>query len=66
MQTLKAICTAAILALALTVPVYAGDVDTPGYKATNSGEIQSPAVTSGIASTIPTATDILVSLLRLL
>jgi hypothetical protein len=30
MQTLKAICTAAILALALSVPAYAGDVETPG------------------------------------
>lgn len=33
MKTLKAICTAAILALALSVPVYAGDVHTPGYTA---------------------------------
>ncbi|HEV2826573.1 MAG TPA: hypothetical protein VGW76_03150 [Pyrinomonadaceae bacterium] len=30
MKTFKAICTAAILALALTVPAYAGDVETPG------------------------------------
>jgi hypothetical protein len=33
MKTFKAICTAAILALALTVPVYAGDVETPGKPA---------------------------------
>lgn len=33
MKTLKAICTAAILALALSVPTYAGDVLTPGFTA---------------------------------
>ena len=33
MKTFKAICTAAILALALTVPAYAGDVETPGKTA---------------------------------
>ena len=33
MKTLKAICTAAILALALSVPAYAGDMLTPGYTA---------------------------------
>lgn len=31
MKTLKAICTAAILALALSVPAYAGEMATPGY-----------------------------------
>lgn len=30
MKTLKAICMAAILALSLSVPAYAGDIDTPG------------------------------------
>ena len=30
MKTLKAICTSAILALALSVPAYAGEVLTPG------------------------------------
>ena len=30
MKTLKAICTATILALTLSVPAYAGDIDTPG------------------------------------
>jgi hypothetical protein len=33
MKSLKAICTAATLALVLSVPVYAGDVLTPGYTA---------------------------------
>jgi hypothetical protein len=31
MKTLKAICTAAILALVLSVPTHAGDVLVPGY-----------------------------------
>lgn len=33
MKTLKAICTVAILALALSVPAYAGELLTPGYTA---------------------------------
>jgi hypothetical protein len=33
MKTLKAICTAAILSLALSVPVSAGELLTPGYTA---------------------------------
>jgi hypothetical protein len=31
MKSLKAICTAAILALALSVPAYAGDILSPGF-----------------------------------
>lgn len=31
MKTFKAICLAAILALALSVPAYAGEMHTPGY-----------------------------------
>ena len=31
MKTLRTICTTAILALALSVPVYAGQIETPGY-----------------------------------
>ena len=64
MKTLKAICTAAILALALSVSAYGGDMSTPGSPApaptptqvstpgvapTNSGDIQTP----GEASTAP-------------
>jgi hypothetical protein len=30
MKTMKAICTAAVLALALSAPAYAGDMLTPG------------------------------------
>jgi hypothetical protein len=33
MKTFKAICSAAILALALSVQAYAGDVETPGKPA---------------------------------
>jgi len=41
MKTLKAICTAAVLALALTVTAYAGDIHTPGL----TGEASTPGVT---------------------
>ncbi len=60
MKTLKAICTAAILALALSVPAYAGEISSPGSPCTADsgtpdttssalGDISSPA----IASTAP-------------
>lgn len=71
MRTLKAICTAAILVLALTVPVYAGDVDTPGClepvlgdtaSVIKPGDGHSPGFTSSVA----TMTDVLVALLGLL
>jgi hypothetical protein len=41
MKTTKAICTAAVLALLLTVPAYAGDIDTPGITSA-AGEIGCP------------------------
>jgi len=31
MKAFKAICSASVLALALSVPTYAGDILTPGY-----------------------------------
>ena len=31
MKAFKAICTATVLALAISVPTYAGDILTPGY-----------------------------------
>ncbi len=43
MKTLKAICTAAILAVILTVPVQAGEISTPGL--TSNGDISTPGVT---------------------
>ena len=41
MKTLKAICTAVVLALTLTVTAYAGEIHTPGL----TGEIGTPGVT---------------------
>jgi hypothetical protein len=41
MKTLKAICTAAVLAVALSVTAYAGDIHTPGL----TGDISTPGVT---------------------
>ena len=53
MKAFKAICTATILALALSVPTYAGDVLTPGLTSpvpetpiVTPGEINSPGITS--------------------
>jgi hypothetical protein len=59
MQTLKAICTAAILALALTVPVYAGDIDTPAVVSPK------PASAAPVTYSIPMATDLLLLLVSL-
>lgn len=44
MTKLKAICATTILCLAFTVPVYAGDIGTPG--AANPGDMGSPGVTT--------------------
>jgi hypothetical protein len=44
MKTMKAICTATILALVLTVPAYAGDISTPGVSC--EGEIGCPGTTA--------------------
>jgi len=64
MKTMKAICTAAILALVLTVPAYAGDISTPGVTCTageigcpgaaDPGETQTPGSTSTVAGDIST------------
>jgi hypothetical protein len=56
MKKMKAICTAVILALALSVPVYAGDINSPGVAAPGEtqpppgvlGDISSPGVTGDI------------------
>jgi hypothetical protein len=50
MKTLKAICTATILALALSVPAYAGDVETPGKTSPGTGGTSTQELT-------PEATD---------
>ena len=41
MKTLKAICTAAVLALTLSVTASAGDIHTPGF----TGDISTPGAT---------------------
>jgi hypothetical protein len=69
MQTFKAICTTLILALALTVPVYAGDIDTPGFSVPAPGGTQTPtasATVPGSDSSITIMADLFVSLLGLL
>lgn len=59
MKTLKAICTAAILALAVSVPTYAGEILTPGLTGggtpppTACGDISCP----GVGSTTPDSDD---------
>jgi len=45
MKTLKAICTAAILALALSVPAYAGDIETPGKPCPVTSGSNTPDIT---------------------
>jgi hypothetical protein len=52
MKTLKAICTAAILALALGVPVYAGDISSPGASAPSPGDVHIPGATSAAPGVI--------------
>lgn len=53
MKTLKAICTAVVLALTLTVTAYAGEIHTPGL----TGDVSTPGVvqpvpaSGGIGST---------------
>jgi len=52
MRKLKAICATTILGLALTVPVYAGDIGSPGAPnpgapgVTSPGDIGSPGLPS--------------------
>jgi hypothetical protein len=55
MKTLKAICTAAILALALSVPSYAGDVHTPGY---TEPPPPPPSITAGVNTPTATSSDL--------
>lgn len=44
MKSLKAICSATILALALSVSTYGGDVSTPGSPAPPPGHVVAPGV----------------------
>jgi hypothetical protein len=59
MTSLKAICATTILGLAFTVPVYAGDIGSPG--AANPGDIGSPGVTT--PGDIDTSEDIMLDIL---
>ncbi len=54
MKTFKTICTAAILALALSVPASAGDVYTPGY---TEPPPPPPPVNMTVETNMPTATS---------
>jgi hypothetical protein len=56
MKSLKAICAAAILALALSVPAYAGDIQTPGKASPVTGGISTPDVTPATAD-VPSNPD---------
>jgi hypothetical protein len=51
MKTMKAVCTATVLALTLSVSAFAGDISSPG--APKSGDIGTP----GAVSTEPTSSD---------
>ena len=48
MKMMKAICTATVLALTLSIPAFAGDISTPGCTTDTSGAISttSPADTT--------------------
>lgn len=65
MKSVKAICTAAIVALALSVPAYAGEISSPGCSSPipdappaiaspAPGDVQAPAVTSTTAGEMGT------------
>jgi hypothetical protein len=75
MKQLKVICTAAIFALAVSVPAYAGEISSPGspspapipppsVTASAPGDISSPAVatTAPDEMGIPGLADILLAL----
>jgi hypothetical protein len=50
MKTIKAICTAAVLAITLSIPVYAGQINTPGITCPVTG-CPDPEPTPGEVST---------------
>ena len=52
MKTMKAICTATVLSLALSVSAFAGDISTPGASVT--GGICMPEPVSSVAPTVST------------
>jgi hypothetical protein len=54
MKTMKAVCTATLLALTLSVSAFAGDISSPG--ALTTGEIGTPGAVSTTTSTQSTET----------
>lgn len=61
MKTMKAVCTATVLALTLSISAFAGDISTPGSART--GDISTPgavqtATPSGSADTAAPMSDL--------
>ena len=56
MKTVKAICTATILALALSVSAFAGDIASPGI--TSTGEILTPGASDSESTDVTSSGDI--------
>ena len=52
MRTVKAICTATILVLALTFPAFAGDISTPGITAPEPATTEPEAETTTLPGDI--------------
>jgi hypothetical protein len=57
MKTLKAICTATILALALSVPTYAGEILSPGVTAPPPPPPESNITVDTVDMSAPTETS---------
>lgn len=58
MKMMKAICTATVLALTLSIPAFAGDISTPGMPL--SGDISTPGVVSAPSPSLSNDTTIIV------
>jgi hypothetical protein len=52
MKTIKAICTATVLALTLSVSAFAGDISSPGALSPSPGEIGTPDTVAAAPSTL--------------
>lgn len=78
MKSVKAICSAAIVGLALSVPAYAGEISSPGAPcpggppastSTAPGDIQTPGAPSSAPGDVgfpPVFADVLLALIWLL
>lgn len=58
MKTLQAICTATILALVLSLPAYAGEIQTPGSPAPTPPPPPSSTMTGDMSEPTGTSTDL--------